>query len=141
MERHDVQIVRGAALATVLTVPLAVLLGWLAAARAGAIGAGAGILLAAAFFSVTVVVVAAAARVSNELMLPAALGVYLLKLVGLLVALVLLRGVTAMDRPSFALAVVAGTCVYLVAEVRMALRARIPYAAAGKLGASDGDSA
>jgi ATP synthase protein I len=140
LQRHDVQIVRGAALATLLTVPLAVLLGWLAAARAGAIGAGAGILLAAAFFSVTVVVVAAASRVSNELMLPAALGVYLLKLVGLLVALVLLRGVTVMHRPSFALAVVAGTCVYLVAEVRMALRARIPYAVVGDAGAADGDA-
>jgi len=40
---------------------------------------------------------------------------------------VLLRGVTVLDRTSFGLAVVAGTCVYLVAEVRMALKARIPY--------------
>ena len=140
MQRHDVQIVRGAALATLLTVPLAVLLGWLAAGRAGAIGAAAGILLAAAFFSVTVVAVAAAGRVSNELMLPAALGVYLLKLVGLLIALVMLRGVTVMHRPSFALAVVGGTCVYLVAEVRLALRARIPYAVAGDAAAGDGDA-
>ena len=141
MQRHDVQIVRGAALATVLTVPFAVLLGWFAAGRSGAFGAGAGILLAAAFFSVTVVVVAAAARVSNDLMLPAALGVYLLKLVGLLAALLLLRGSTVMHRPSFALAVLAGTCVYLVAEVRLAMRARIPYAVAGDPGAGHRDAA
>lgn len=127
MQRHDVRIVRGAVLATVLAAPVAVLLGWLAAGGRGGLGAGLGILLAAAFFSVTVIAVDAAGRVSPQLMMPAALGVYLVKLIVLLVGLVLLRGVTVLDRTSFGLAVVAGTCVYLVAEVRMALKARIPY--------------
>jgi ATP synthase protein I len=127
LQRHDVRIVRGAALATVLAAPVAVLLGWLAAGGRGGLGAGLGILLAAAFFSVTVIAVDAAGRVSPQLMMPAALGVYLVKLIALLVGLVLLRGVTVLDRTSFGLAVVAGTCVYLVAEVRMALKARIPY--------------
>jgi ATP synthase protein I len=127
LQRHDVRIVRGAVLATVLAAPVAVLLGWLAAGGRGGLGAGLGILLAAAFFSVTVIAVDAAGRVSPQLMMPAALGVYLVKLIVLLVGLVLLRGVTVLDRTSFGLAVVAGTCVYLVAEVRMALKARIPY--------------
>jgi len=127
LQRHDVRIVRGAVLATVLAAPVAVLLGWLAAGGRGGLGAGLGILLAAAFFSVTVIAVDAAGRVSPQLMMPAALGVYLVKLVVLLVGLLLLRGVTVFDRTSFGLAVVAGTCVYLVAEVRMALKARIPY--------------
>jgi ATP synthase protein I len=87
-----------------------------------------GILLAAVFFSVTVLAVDAAGRVSPQLMMPAALGIYLLKLIVLLVGLVLLRGVTVFDRTAFGLAVVAGTCIYLVAEVRLALKARIPYA-------------
>jgi ATP synthase protein I len=127
LQRHDVRIVRGAVLATVLAAPVAVLLGWLAAGGRGGLGAGLGILLAAAFFSVTVIAVDAAGRVSPQLMMPAALGVYLVKLIVLMVGLVLLRGVTVLDRTSFGLAVVAGTCVYLVAEVRMALKARIPY--------------
>jgi ATP synthase protein I len=128
LQRHDVWIVRGAVLATLLAAPLAAGAGWLAAGGRGALGAGLGILLAAAFFSVTVLVVDAAGRVSPQLMMPAALGVYVLKLIVLLIGLVLLRGVTAFDRAAFGLAVVAGTCVYLVAEVRMALKARIPYA-------------
>ena len=68
---------------------------------------------------------------SPQLMLPAALGTYLLKLVLLMIGLYLLAGTTAFDRAAFGLSVVAGTCVYLVAEVRMALRARIPYVVVG----------
>jgi hypothetical protein len=41
--------------------------------------------------------------------------------------LFLLRDTTAFDREAFALSLVAGTCVYLAAEIRFALRARIPY--------------
>ena len=45
--------------------------------------------------------------------------------VGLL--LFLLRDTTAFDRAWFALALVAGTVVYLAAEIRFAVRARVPY--------------
>jgi ATP synthase protein I len=131
LQRHDVWIVRGAVLATLLAAPVAVLLGALAAGGRGALGAGLGIGLAAVFFSVTVLVVDAVGRVSPQLMMPAALGVYVVKLVVLLLGLLLLRGVTVFDRVAFGLAVVAGTCVYLVAEVRMALKARIPYVIVG----------
>jgi len=128
LQRHDVRIMRGAVLATLLAAPLAALAGWLAAGTPGAVGGALGIGLAAAFFSVTVVAVDAAGRISPQLMLPAALGVYVLKLTALLLGLLLLRDVSVLDRTSFGLAVVAGTCIYLVAEVRMALKARIPYA-------------
>jgi hypothetical protein len=40
--------------------------------------------------------------------------------------LFLLRDTTAFDRSAFALSLVAGTCVYLAAEVRFAVRARVP---------------
>lgn len=136
MQRHDAKILRGALLATALAVPVAVLLGWLGAGAKGALGAGLGIALAAAFFSVTVVVVDAAARVSNSLILPAALGTYLLKLIVLMVALFLLADTTAFNRTAFGLAVVAGTCVYLVAELRVAARTRIPLVVIGDDGSS-----
>jgi ATP synthase protein I len=136
VQRHDAKILRGALLATALAVPVAVLLGWLGAGTKGAIGAGLGMALAAAFFSVTVVVVDAAARVSNSLILPAALGTYLLKLILLMVGLFLLADTTAFNRTAFGLAVVAGTCVYLIAELRMASRARIPAVVIGDDGTS-----
>jgi hypothetical protein len=45
--------------------------------------------------------------------------------IGLL--LFLLRNTTAFDRPAFALALVAGTVIYLAAEIRFAMRARVHY--------------
>jgi ATP synthase protein I len=136
VQRHDAQILRGALIATALALPLAVLLGWLGAGAKGAVGAGLGMALAAAFFSVTAVVVDAAARISNQLILPAALGTYVVKLVLLMVGLLVLADTTAFNRTAFGLAVVAGTCVYLVAEIRMALRARIPLVVIGDDGSS-----
>jgi ATP synthase protein I len=131
VQRHDAKILRGALLATAVALPVAVLLGWLGAGVKGAVGAALGMALAAAFFSVTVVVVAAAARISDSLILPAALGTYLLKLILLMLGLLLLDGTTAFNRTAFGLSVVAGTCVYLVAELRMATRARIPLVVTG----------
>ena len=41
--------------------------------------------------------------------------------------LFLLRDTTAFDREAFALSLVAGTVVYLAAEIRFAMKAKIPY--------------
>jgi ATP synthase protein I len=127
MQRHDVRIVRGAILATALFAPVAIVVGALVSGTRGAIGAALGVALASVFFSVTVIAVGAAARVSVDLMLPAALATYTLKLIALGIGLYLLDDTEAFDKASFALAVVAATLVYLVAEVRLAMRARIPY--------------
>jgi ATP synthase protein I len=127
MQDHDARIVRGAIAATALAAPLAIGIAWLAAGPRGAFGAGIGMALAAAFFSVTIVVVAWAGRVSPDLMLPAALATYTVKLVVLGLALWALADTTAFDRSAFALAVVGGSVVYLVAELRLAARTRIPY--------------
>jgi ATP synthase protein I len=126
MEDHDVRIVRGAILATALVTPVAAAAGWLAADGAGALGAAIGMALAAAFFSVTLVVVRAAERISPDLILPATLASYVIKMTVLGIGLFLLRDTTAFNRTAFALAVLAGTVVFLAAEMRFALRARIP---------------
>jgi ATP synthase protein I len=127
MQDHDARIVRGAIAATALAAPLAIGIAWLVAGPKGALGAAIGMALAAAFFSVTIVVVAWAGRVSPDLMLPSALATYTVKLVVLGLALFWFRDTTAFDRSAFALAVVGGTVVYLVAELRIAARTRMPY--------------
>jgi ATP synthase protein I len=124
---QDRRIVRGAALAAaavavVVTAAAAVLGGWPAA-----LGAVLGTALAIAFFGITVVVVSWAGRISDELLLPAALGTYAAKVVGIGALLLALDGTTAFDRTAFALAVVIAACVFLVAEVRLAITTRIPY--------------
>jgi ATP synthase protein I len=93
----------------------------------GVLGAAIGLVLAAAFFSVTVVAVGAAGRISPDLMLPAALVVFALKMMVLALLLFLLRRTTAFDHAAFALSVVLGACTYLAAEMRLALRSRVPY--------------
>ena len=60
-------------------------------------------------------------------MLPAAVVTFAFKMTVIGLLLVLLRDTTAFDRRAFALALVAGTVIYLAAEIRFAMRARIPY--------------
>lgn len=127
MEPGDIRIVRGAVLATAAVGAVVVVVAGLLAGRTGVYGALLGTGLAMAFFAITIVAVSAAGRVATELMLPAALGTYLVKVIGIGLALFLLRDTTAFDRTAFALATVIGACVFMVAELRIAVRARTPY--------------
>jgi ATP synthase protein I len=132
MHPIDARIVRGAVLATAAVAIVVVLVAGLLAGAAGVYGALLGSALAIAFFAVTIVAVSVAARVANELMLPAALGTYLLKVIAIAVMLILLRDTTAFDRIAFAVATLIGACVFLVAEMRIALRSRSQYVETGQ---------
>jgi ATP synthase protein I len=117
----------GAALATAAAAPVALALAWWAAGTKGVLGAAFGLALAVAFFSATLLAVGAAGRVQPELMLPAAVVTFAFKMTVIGLLLFLLRDTTAFDRAAFALALVAGTVIYLAAEIRFAMRARVPY--------------
>jgi ATP synthase protein I len=118
---------RGAVLATAAVAPVVLGLAWWADGAKGLAGAAFGLLLAVAFFTATLLAVGAAGRVQPELMLPAAVLTFGAKMVVIGMLLFLLRDTTAFDREAFALALVAGTVVYLAAEIRFAMRARVPY--------------
>ena len=124
---EEVRMARGAALATAAAAPVALGLAWWAAGSKGVLGAAFGLALAIAFFSATLLAVGAAGRVQPELMLPAAVLTFTFKMVVIGLLLFLLRDTTAFDREAFALALVAGTVIYLAAEIRFAMKARIPY--------------
>ena len=123
----EVRMARAATLASVAAAPLVLGLAFVAAGGKGVLGAAFGLALAVAFFSATLLAVGAAGRVSVDLLLPAALFTFMVKMVAIGMLLFLLRNTTAFDRAAFALSLVAGTCVYLAAEIRFAMRARIPY--------------
>ena len=118
---------RGAALATAAAAPVALGLAWYAAGSKGLLGAAFGLAMAVASFSATLLAVGAAGRVQPELMLPAAVVTFAFKMTVIGLLLFLLRNTTAFDKGAFALALVAGTVIYLAAEIRFAMRARIPY--------------
>jgi ATP synthase protein I len=124
---QEVRMARGAALATAAAAPVALGLAWWAAGSKGLLGAAFGLALAVAFFSATLLAVGAAGRVQPELMLPAAVITFAFKMTVIGLLLFLLRDTTAFDREAFALALVAGTVIYLAAEIRFALRARVSY--------------
>jgi ATP synthase protein I len=124
---EEVRMARGAALATAAAAPVVLGLAWWAADAKGLLGASFGLLLAVAFFSATLLAVGAAGRVQPELMLPAAVVTFAFKMTVIGLLLFLLRDTTAFHRGAFALALVAGTVVYLAAEIRFAMRARVPY--------------
>jgi ATP synthase protein I len=124
---EEVRMARGAALATAAAAPVALGLAWWAAGSKGLLGAAFGLALAVAFFSATLLAVGAAGRVQPELMLPAAVVTFAFKMTVIGLLLFLLRDTTAFDREAFALALVAGTVIYLAAEIRFALKARVPY--------------
>jgi ATP synthase protein I len=126
---EEVRMARGAALATAAVAPVALGLAWYAAGAKGLLGAAFGLGLAVAFFSATLLAVGAAGRVQADLMLPAAVVTFAFKMAVIGLLLFLLRDTTAFDRAAFALALVAGTVVYLAAEIRFAMRARVPYVA------------
>jgi ATP synthase protein I len=124
---EEVRMARGAALATVAAAPVALGLAWYLAGTKGVLGAAFGLALAIGFFSATLLAVGAAGRVQPELMLPAAVLTFAVKMTVIGLLLFLLRDTEAFDREAFALALVAGTVIYLAAEIRFAMRARIPY--------------
>jgi ATP synthase protein I len=127
MEDHDVRIARGAVLATTLAIPIAALAGALAGGADGALGAGLGMALAVAFFGATGVAVAIANRLAPAYVMPILLGGFVLKMAAVGVGLYLLRDTTAFDRSAFGVAVLGGTLLFLAAEVRLLLRAKIPF--------------
>jgi ATP synthase protein I len=118
---------RVATLATAVVTPVVLGLAWYAAGAKGLLGAAFGLVLAVAFFSVTLLAVGAAGRVQPELMVPAALLTFGVKMTVIGMLLLVLRDTQAFDRQAFALALVAGTVVYLAAEIRFAMRAKVPY--------------
>lgn len=124
---EEVRMARVAALASGAAAPVVLGLAWWAAGPKGVLGAAFGLVLAIAFFSATLLAVGAAGRVQPELMLPAAVLTFVFKMTVIGLLLFLLRDTTAFDREAFALALVAGTVVYLAAEIRFAMKARVPY--------------
>lgn len=138
---YEVRMLRSGALACAALVVPAVLVSSLTAGRAGAAGAGAALLLVAAFFALSMLVVSWAGRVSTQLMLWAALGVYLGKIVLLGAALAVAPRVSALDHAAFAWTIFTATVCWVVAEAVWLWRAQLPYVVVPAPGAGSSDPA
>lgn len=127
MQEQDARIVRAAALPTLAVGALVTAAFGVRAGVDGAVGAALGTAVVLAFFAVSWFVISKASQSGPTLMMGAAFGTYLVKVVLLGVLLVAFRDTTAFDFKAFAWGVLVGTLVFTAFEVRAFLRQRILY--------------
>lgn len=127
MQAIDLRLLRGAALPTAAVAVVALVVSGVLAGGKGVLGAAVGGAIVVAFFTVSLVAVAKAGQIFPQLMLPVALGTYVLKLGVLYLFIAAFVDARWMAPKAFALTVIACTLTWMVAEVRAFLTQRILY--------------
>jgi ATP synthase protein I len=127
MQDQDAKILRGAAIPTlVVGVVVTAVFAYLSGAD-GLLGAALGTLVVLAFFSLSWFVISKASESGPTMMMGAAFGTYLVKIVLLGILLVSFRETSAFDFQAFAWAILLGTLVFMGFQVRAFLRQRMLY--------------
>ena len=125
------RVLRSGAVAALVALPVATLLGWLLGGAPGAWGALIGMAIAVGFFGITVLVALGTARMDPTKLGIWVLGSWLLKMVLLIVVLALLRGADFYSRPALFVALLVGTAGSLLLEARVVTSTRVPYVEPG----------
>jgi hypothetical protein len=125
------RVVRVGALAAVIALPAAALVGWLVDGSAGAWGAVIGMGIAVAFFAVTAVLALVTARMAPTQLGVWVLGSWLLKMVLLIAVLALLRGEDFYSRGMLFAGLLVGTVGSLLLEARIVATTKVPYTEPG----------
>jgi hypothetical protein len=120
-------VLRGSGIFTLVAVPVGAGLGYLFAGWPGVWGALIGIAVPLVFFTLTIVVALATARMHPSQLGFAVMATWLAKLVGLIAALAVLRGMDFYSRGAFAAALIVATIAYLVMEALIVLRTKVLY--------------
>jgi len=121
------RVLRIGLIASLVALPLAVLIGHLVAGAAGAWGAAIGMGIAVGFFTITVGVALVTAGMDATALGASVLGSWLIKMVLLLVVLALLRDADFYSRPVLFIALLVGTIGTLVLEALVVTRTQVPY--------------
>ncbi|GAA3233162.1 hypothetical protein [Actinocorallia longicatena] len=127
MESSDARIFRGAAIPTSAAGLLAIVIAALLAGGKGAIGALIGTLVVLVFFGISIIAVSYSARVSPQLLMPVAMGTYLVKIFAMFGLIVLLRDASWMNGRAFGITVLACTVVWLFFEIRVFVKTKMLY--------------
>lgn len=121
------RVLRAAAVGAAVAVPLAGLVGWLAAGVPGLVGALAGVLIPVVFFGLTVLTAVLTARLSPTAMGTVVMVSWLVKMVGLIVVLALLDSAQGWSRPAFFVAFALAVPAWLGLEAWMVIKTRQTY--------------
>jgi ATP synthase protein I len=131
MQTHDVRVLKGAAIPTAVVGAVVVVVAGLVAGGGGALGAALGVLLVAAFFTLGLLAVSLAGRISPQMMMIAALGGYIVKLLAIAMVLSAFRDATAWNPQALAWSVIVCTLVWTAGEARAFLKLRMLYVEPG----------
>lgn len=93
----------------------------------GVYGALIGVAVVAVFFGISVVVVGRAAKISPQVMMAAALGSYVVKIIGFMIVLIALQKSTAFSDRMLGFTALACILAWSGTQVVTALRLRLPY--------------
>jgi hypothetical protein len=121
------RVLRIGLLASLVALPVAVLIGYLVAGASGAWGAAIGMGIAVGFFAITVGVALGTAGMDTTALGASVLGSWLIKMVLLIVVLVLLRDADFYSRPVLFISLLVGTIGTLVLEALVVTRTQVPY--------------
>lgn len=121
------RVLAAGAVAAVLALPLAALIGYLLAGPAGAWGAAIGMAIPVVFFAITTATALLTARLGATALGVAVLGSWLLKIILLLVVLVLLRDADFYNRMALFVSLLLGTAGLLALESVVVTRTKVPY--------------
>ena len=121
------RVLRIGLIASLVALPIAVLIGYLVAGASGAWGAAIGMGIAVAFFTITVGVALVTAGMDATALGASVLGSWLVKMVLLLVVLALLRDADFYSRPVLFVSLLVGTIGTLVLEALVVTRTQVPY--------------
>ena len=127
MQAQDTPILRGAAIPTLVVGVALVILFSVLSGRPGFFGAGLGLVVVIAFFSISWYVVSTASAKGPAIMMGAAFGTYIVKVVLLGILLVSFRETDAFDFQAFAWTILVGVICWTGFQVRAFMRQRILY--------------
>ncbi len=121
------RVLRVGLVASLVALPVAVVLGYAVAGASGAWGAAIGMGIAVGFFAITVGVALGTAGMGTTALGASVLGSWLIKMILLIVVLVLLRDADFYSRPVLFVALLLGTIGTLVLEALVVTRTQVPY--------------
>jgi hypothetical protein len=121
------RVLRIGLIASLVALPIAVLIGYLVAGASGAWGAAIGMGIAVGFLTITVGVALVTAGMDATALGASVLGSWLVKMVLLLVVLALLRDADFYSRPVLFVSLLVGTIGTLVLEALVVTRTQVPY--------------
>lgn len=120
-------VLRWGVIAAAVGIPVGMLIGYLVAGTPGLWGALLGLGVSFVFFTITAGVSIATARLQPQWLGMAVLASWLLKMIGLIAILVVLKSADFYSKPAFFIALIVGTFGYLAMEAVIVARTKVLY--------------